>query len=288
MIFKNYFLRSDFEVVWRTLKTYYDEPESLRNRYKSLYYTIRSLPVDAEHSAIPLKIEFDFENMIHIAGAPDPAEWLVGREVIIDMEDLLIHRPCDDSPLPDVSEFAAHLLYWATLYDYRTQTRRHKDFRNYLSNYGAPGENNSPKYRCSCRDKDLSDKRKRCYYWKSAGAEDSAFDWGYILDFLRKRIEFHIGYHRLADTFVTTRHYVSRMELCCRLLELAADYATDIEDVHVNTRNALRFVGPIFTRYDYEWIGENDDDVYLWNLRRAKAYKILWRFLDHNLTNWWD
>ncbi len=29
-------------------------------------------------------------------------------------------------------------------------------------------------------------------------------------------------------------------------------------------------------------------ELRLSELRRAKAYKILWEFLDHNLTYWWD
>ena len=50
--------------------------------------------------------------MIHVAGAPDPIEWLVGREVIF-----------DDTEKSTVAELAAHLLYWSTLYDFKTQTR---------------------------------------------------------------------------------------------------------------------------------------------------------------------
>ncbi len=31
--------------------------------------------------------------------------------------------------------------------------------------------------------------RKACHYWKDAVANDSAIDWSYILDIIRKRIE---------------------------------------------------------------------------------------------------
>ncbi|MDE5655570.1 MAG: hypothetical protein K2I19_00620, partial [Muribaculaceae bacterium] len=80
------------------------------------------------------------------------------------------------------------------------------------------------------------------------------------------------------------------MELCCRLLELAASDSYDIGGVYVNTWNAYRFIGSIFGQYEYDKIGKGDkfNELRLSELRRAKAYKILWKFLDHNLTYWWD
>ena len=272
MIYKEYFVNSEFEDVWHMLKTCYDEPESVRNLYKTLFYTIRNMPVDETRPGKSVTIVRAFEGMIHVAGAPDPIEWLVGREVIF-----------DDTEKSTVAELAAHLLYWSTLYDFKTQTRYHKDCQrrfeervayNYVEN---PGKN-------------LSLKRKACYYWKDAIANDSAIDWSYILDILRKRIEYHIGYHRYTDRFVNSKHYVSRMELCCRLLELAASDSYDIESAYVNTRNVARYIGRIFSQYDYDKIGKDEEskELRLSELRRAKAYKILWKFLDHNLTYWWD
>ena len=121
MIYKEYFLNSEFEDVWHTLQTCYNEPGSVRNLYKALFYTIRNQTVDELHFDKPLKIERDFEGMIHVAGAPDPIEWLVGREVIF-----------DDTEKSTVAELAAHLLYWSTLYDFKTQTRYHKDCQKYF------------------------------------------------------------------------------------------------------------------------------------------------------------
>ena len=115
MIYKGYFTYSEFEDVWHTLQSYYNEPESAQNLYKTLFYTIRNMTVDETHSGTPLTIETDFEGMIHLAGAPDPIEWIVGREVIL-----------NDSE-SSVPELAAHLLYWSTLYSFKTQTRYHKD-----------------------------------------------------------------------------------------------------------------------------------------------------------------
>ena len=272
MIYKDYFINSQFEDVWHTLQTYYNEPEGIKNLYKTLFYTIRNLPVDEANSGTPLTVISDFEGKIHIAGAPDPIEWLVGREVVSENVGRLRG-----------SELAAHLLYWSTLYSFKTQTRYIKDCQRRFEEGISYNHVENP-------GKDLSLKRKVCYYWKDAVANDSAIDWSYILDILRKRIEYHIGYHRYTDRFVNSKHYVSRMDLCCRLLELAAADCYDMEGVYVNTRNASRYIGRIFSQYDYDKIGKDDEfnELRLSELRRAKAYKILWKFLDHNLTYWWD
>lgn len=268
-------MNSQFEDVWHTLQTYYNEPEGVRNLYKTLFYTIRNLPVDEAHSGTPLTVISDFEGKIHIAGAPDPIEWLVGREVVLEIKE----KPSD-------SELADHLLYWSTLYDFKTQARLHKDFQKYLDAL----EDGSVRYSWEDSGQAHSRQRKKCYYWKDTIAYDSAIDWSYILNVLRKRIEYHIGYHRYTDRFTKSKHYVSRMELCCRLLELAAADYYDMDGIYVNSRNASRFVGPIFSRYDFDRMNNSKDDNvhYLSQLYRAKAYKILWKFLDHNLTDWWD
>lgn len=288
MIYKDYFINSEFEDVWCTLQTYYNEPESVRKLYKTLFYTIRNLPVDEEHSGSQLAVKSDFEGMIHVDGAPDPIEWLVGREVVFDREKMLRYYILDESGIdsPTVPDVAAHLLYWSTLYDFKTQTRHHKDFQQYLDSM-ADG---SVRYSMEDSGEALSRHRKMCYYWKDTVAYDSAIDWSYILYILRKRIEFHIGYHRYTNRFVNSKHYVSRMELCCRLLDLAAADYYDMDGMYVNPRNASRFIGPIFNEYHYKDLvgGETDDEYILTELRRAKAYKILWKFLDHNLTYWWD
>lgn len=276
MIYKDYFINSEFEDVWHILQIYYSEPESIKYLYKKLFYTIRNLPIDVEHSGTPLTIKSDFEGMIHVAGAPDPIEWLVGREVVFNNNDNI-------SVQNAVSELAAHLLYWSTLYNFKTQTRYIKDCQKRFEDGFSCDYVGNP-------DKELSLKRKACYYWKEVVANDSAIDWSYILDILRKRIEYHIGYHRFTDRFVNSKFYISRMELCCLLLELAAADYYDLEGVYVNCRNASRFIGRIFNKSHFDKIGKgaDSDEYYLSELRRAKVYKILWKFLDHNLTHWWN
>lgn len=216
MIYNDYFINSEFEDVWHTLQTYYREPDSVRNLYKTLFYTIRNMNISEGHSVTPLRIETDFEGMIHVVGAPDPIEWLVGREVVFNDDAISVQNTA--------SELAAHLLYWSTLYSFKTQTRYIKDCQKRFDNGFSCNYVENP-------DKELSQKRKACYYWKEVVANDSAIEWSYILNILRKRIEFHIGYHRYTDRFVNSKHYVSRMELCCRLLDLAAADYYDMDGI---------------------------------------------------------
>lgn len=183
-------------------------------------------------------------------------------------------------------EIAAHLLYWSSLYDFKTQTRYHKDCNKMWDD----PMNGATEYKLPDEAVALSHKRKQAYYWKETTANDNAIDWSYILDILRKRIEYHIGYHRYTDRFVNSKHYVSRIKLCCRLLDIAAADSYNMEGIYVNVHNASRFIGRIFNKCHFKNIGKEDDnnEYLLLELRRAKAYKILWRFLDHNLTYWWD
>lgn len=287
MIYKEYFNNSEFEHVWKVLRNYYNEPESTKNLYRTLFYTIRNMDISEKQIPKPIKIEVDFENKIYIEGAPDPVEWLVGREIEYDKEIFSQNNGLEVFPLKISTEakVSAHLLYWSTLYDFRTQTRFNKDFQNYLDSLTE----GKTKYRLEDPDTTQSQQRKNIYFWKDTLANDSAIDWSYILTILRKRIEYHIGYHRFTNRFVRSSHYVSRMETCCNLLNLAASYFYDTEGLLVNTHNAARFIGPVFEKYHLKKLNEGKaDDYILTELRRGKAYKILWKFIDHNLPYWWD
>lgn len=262
MIYKDFFLQTSFDEVWSVLSNYYHEPQSLKKEYQKLYNTILTLPIDIAHSSETLKVVSDFENMVHIDGAPDPIEWLIGREVL-----------CEPS-----SEIAGHLLYWSTLYSFKTQRQYQDEFIRWIRTGNLLGSMES-------YDEALSSKRKLCYYWKDIVAYDSAIDWSYILNIISKRIEYHIGYHRYTDRFTNSKHYVSRMKLSCKLLDIASSDYSDLKDIYVNTHNEKRFIGQIY----HGMLTDTPDCEYIiQDLRRAKAYKIVWKFLDHNLSKWWD
>ena len=84
MTYQDYFRNSDFEDIWTILSGFYQENEALEPEYRSLVEAITSLPADSEHSTTAIEMCLDSDNEIMVKGAPDPQEWLLGREVRID------------------------------------------------------------------------------------------------------------------------------------------------------------------------------------------------------------
>lgn len=73
------------------------------------------------------------------------------------------------------------------------------------------------------------------------------------------------------------------MQLACNLINIIVDDYNDMSGIHVNMTNAKRF-------YKVK-IVINDDysrEFYQRKVRQAKAYDVLWRFLNNNMKKWWD
>lgn len=122
--------------------------------------------------------------------------------------------------------------------------------------------------------------RKRLRYWRDTIIDDSAISWSWNLTVLKKKLEYNIGYWKYVQRHVGWREDVRRMELCCRLLEIASEDYPEMAGIFVNTANAERYGMTIM----------NDDflEIHLKDLRKEKAYRILWQYLDHNMKKWWD
>ena len=81
MTYQDYFRNSDFEDIWTILSGYYMEHEDMKSLYSSLVETIKSLEIKPEYSTPVIQMRLDSDNEIVVKGAPDPQEWLLGREV---------------------------------------------------------------------------------------------------------------------------------------------------------------------------------------------------------------
>lgn len=105
MKYQDYFKRSRFKDIWKVLHYVYSEPSEAQSRYEELVAEIKLLPIKAQFSFEAITVSLDEFEDISVGGAPDPQEWLVGRDVIV------------DTPNADIStaEIAAHLLFWSTL-----------------------------------------------------------------------------------------------------------------------------------------------------------------------------
>lgn len=297
MTYQDYFRNSDFEDIWTILSGVYLENENLKPQYSSLVDAIKTMPVDSEHSGTTIKMRLDCENEIMVLGAPDPQEWLLGREVEIDFSswkdelensdsnrsgfktfDML--TPAEKRQLAresDTAALAAHLLYWSTLYAIKTQSQHEKEFSEWLESL----ENGTTKYEMEPEYEADSRCRKQQKYWRETVARDSPFDWCWNLVILKKKLEYNIGFWRYVQRHVGWKEDVRRMTIAINLIDIARNDWPEVKGLQINLRTA--------GRYTHEKDRGGDlHELYLAKLYRDKAYHILWKWLDHNMKKWWD
>lgn len=298
MTYQDYFRNSDFEDIWTILSGFYLEHEGLKPAYRSLVEAIKSLPADSEHSTTAIEMCLGSDNEIMVKGAPDPQEWLLGREVRIDFSSW--KDKYDEEPIvettglktfdmlsgkekrqlareSDTATLAAHLLYWSTLYAIKTQEQHEKEFSEWLDSL----ENGLPKYEMEEEYESESRQRKQRKYWHQTVANDSAINWSSNLTILKKKLEYNIGYWRYVQRHVGWEEDVHRMTIAIKLLEMAKTDWPDIKGKHINLRTAHRYTH----EHDH---GGDLHELYLAKLYRDKAFHILWRWFDHNMKKWWD
>ena len=131
MKYQEYFKHSDFAEVWKILHDTYQEPEETRPLYQAVYQAVCEMEEDSSHSNKKIYVRLGSNGYVHVKGAPDPQEWLVGREVKIDLDYKGIKEK-------DVNEMVGHLLYWSTLYGIKTQEMQEEGFSKWLE-YGMRG-----------------------------------------------------------------------------------------------------------------------------------------------------
>lgn len=63
-------------------------------------------------------------------------------------------------------------------------------------------------------------------------------------------------------------------------LDIAASYWLDMDRIYVNERNAARYKIDV----------EHDEflELHLMDLRKEKAFQLVWKFIAHNMKRWWD
>ena len=280
------------------LSGFYLEHENLKPSYSSLVETIKSLPVMPQYSEQTIQMCLDSENEILVKGAPDPQEWLVGREVEIDFSSWKDELSDSGTSISGFKTFdmlsgaekrqlardsntatlAAHLLYWSTLYAIKTQGQHTKEFEKWLESL----ENGTTKYEKEPEYVSESYRRKQRKYWRETVANDSPIDWYWNLVILEKKLEYNIGFWRYVRRHVGWEEDVRRMQLAVSLLSIAKSDWPSIDGKYINVRTAARYTH----ERDYE--DKDLHESYLAKLYRDKAFHILWKWLDHNMKKWWD
>lgn len=131
MTYQEYFRQADFTEVWKTLHDTYKETKETRPLYQAVFQAVCQMEGDSSHSDKKIDVYLSPSGNVHVKGAPDPQEWLVGREIRIEFED-------KDVKERDVYGIVGHLLYWSTLYGIKTQKMQEEGFSKLLE-YGMRG-----------------------------------------------------------------------------------------------------------------------------------------------------
>lgn len=298
MIYQGYFRNSDFEDIWTILSGFYMEHEDMKPLYFSLVEAIKSLPIKPEYSTPVIKMCLDSDNEIMVKGAPDPQEWLIGREVEIDFSswkdsfeesatefsgsktfDMLSAKEKRQlARESNTATLAAHLLYWSTLYAIKTHGQHSNEFSDWLDSLEK-----------GCRvipemeEEFISEsfRRKQCKYWRDTIALDSAINWAANLNIIKKKLEFNIGYWRYVQRHVGWQEDVNRMKIAISLIKIATTDWPDIKGKHINLLTAHKYTHEC----DY---GNDLHELYLGKLYSDKAFHILWKWFDHNMEKWWN
>lgn len=132
---------------------------------------------------------------------------------------------------------------------------------------------------------DKSCQKKKQRYWASTIAADEAYDWNWNFTILRKKLEYNIGYYRFTQRYEGWEHDVARMALAYRLMKIAQGHDSIYDKNHyLNTRNCSRFKGKA---EDFE---AKSEFLYLHkdDLRKEKAYQLVWKLLSQDMKKWWD
>ena len=81
MTYQEYFRQADFNEVWKTLHYVLGEPEDTRPLYQVVFEAVKDMEKDPKHSSDKIKVHLFPNGEVYVKGAPDPQEWLVGREI---------------------------------------------------------------------------------------------------------------------------------------------------------------------------------------------------------------
>lgn len=158
----------------------------------------------------------------------------------------------------DNAYVAAVLLYWASLHTYHTSKEHDDDLGHYLDilesdNPQALGQYLMKSIKPDPLESEKRDSldRKERQFWEHTFARATPGDWRGILYVLKRKLEYDLGFIRGFADHAGREHDADRMQLCCRLIDgVTADIYPDD--------------------------------------RARKMLSLLFKILEHDITNWSD
>lgn len=277
--YRQYIEQTPFESVWGVLRVQYGETEDVRQSYIDLCEELKTLPPSPKCKPIQIKSvynsqreteskKFLYLNVFHVCYRQEALiDQIVKIESTIEVKD---------------EEVLALILYMSTLHGFETGKQADKAMGNWLKSLKDDEKNSIPLSTEKDKAESKSIERKRHYFWKYTIGNDYAYDWSFILQILERKIEYNIGYWYYHQRYVGWDKDVARMELCCQLIDIVVDESYRKIPI-VNYKNAYRF------NKEFELSDDKDImNLHIRELRKKKAFHLIFKLLDKEMCRWWD
>lgn len=249
--FREYLKACEFDAVWPEIVKIFGEPEGLRPVYEKYFNKLLILPARKQTlGAIVLApIDDEFGNLPAegIDGAPD---YLIEKPVNTNHVEHRVSKEC----------IAAVLLYWSSMISFHTSKEHDDDLFEWLrlseaddcwgiADYLMGSIKSSPYGELKAE----SLARKQKLFWGDTAIDSDTTSWHGIFNVLKRKLEFNRIFLRGYADHDGRERDAERMELCCRLIDIATS--------------------------DREIIGEP---------RYHRALHLLFKVLEDNLWRWDD
>ena len=252
--FRNYIEENDFENVWQAIVAIFNESEEIKPVYQQYYGKLKELPFN------PRVDEIKFTNHANVyelgwqpLGMNDSPEYLIDKKISF--------CECIRKDYININEIksedvAAILVYWASFHNYITSKDHDDDLHHYLEIITSDDDavasrlceylNKKDPY-SDIKYESLEQKNKR--FWERTLERISPGNWRDILLVLKRAIEYNIGFMRGYADHAGREHDADRMQLCCRLIDIATI------DIYPDNRGkkALRLLFAILAKEITGW-----------------------------------
>lgn len=127
--------------------------------------------------------------------------------------------------------------------------------------------------------------RDRTRIWKHFIERNADYDYHYIFDIIKFKLEWVIFYWENFGHLVRAKQDIRRMRIAIKLISIIQNNGKDTVSMekmpYVNVRNQHRFSIHYQSMRYFEF--EEPQEV-----RFKKAHYLFFRFLEHHLLGWWD
>lgn len=224
--FREYLNECVFEAVWPEIQGIFGEPDGLRPVYAKFYEKLRVLPARQQTRG---EIKLDLI---------DPECPNQAPEGIDGAPDYIIDKPVNTKRLHDDTrpeQITAALIYWSSMMSFTTSKDHDDDLFEWLrlseeDNPQAMGQYLMKSIETDPYEnlKDESLRRKRKLFWGETTTNSEVTCWHGILKVLKRKLELNLIFQRGYADHEGRERDAERMELCCRLIDIATSERENI------------------------------------------------------------